>query len=172
MPEFDMIKSLTPIIRCARPEDAPGIHAAHMCSVQTICSKSYSQEEIDAWGFSPYNEEGRLSSIKNDLVWVVELDGSIEGYGHLQIYEEDGIKQAHIFGLYLTPRAAGRSYGSKIMGLMFDEMKAARVKRATLLSSINANEFYRAAGFVESGSETHTKIGGTPIRCYPMVRNF
>ena len=98
-------------VRRANLDDAKDIHRAHMQSIQEICSKDHSLEEIRAWGHRPYREEQRYSAIKNDFVWVVECHGIVEGYGHLKIFEKDGTKQGHIFGLYLTSKVAGKSFG-------------------------------------------------------------
>ncbi|MFZ3231866.1 MAG: GNAT family N-acetyltransferase [Pseudobdellovibrio sp.] len=95
-------------------------------------------------------------------------DGSIEGYGHLKIFEKDGLKRGHIFGLYLTPNVVGKSFGKAIVDLMMEEIRSAKVKQVSLEATITAQNFYRKAGFVDAGPETTVEINGTPIRCYPM----
>lgn len=156
------------VIRMAQVHDAEDIHLAHMKSIQEICSKNHSPEEIKAWGHRPYREDQRINAIKNDLVWVVENKNSIEGYGHLKIFEKEGLKQAHILGLYLTPQVIGNSLGKKIIDMMLEKCRAAQVKQISLESTITAQEFYRKMGFVASGLEITIEISGTPIRCYPM----
>ena len=139
-----------------------------MKSIQEICSKDYSVNEILAWGHRPYQEDQQVEEIKNDLVWVIEDNGSIEGYGHLMLFEKGGLMRGHILGLYLTPKVVGRSFGKAIVDLMLEEIKSANVKLVTLESTITAQNFYRKFGFVDTGQETTVQIGGTPIRCYPM----
>ena len=155
-------------VRKAVPKDAEAIHRAHMKSIQEICSKDHSPQEIQAWGHLPYQEDQRVGSIKNDLVWVIEDKGSIEGYGHLKIFEKNGLKCGHIFGLYLTPKVVGKSFGKGIVDLMLEEIKFAKVKQVSLEATITAQNFYRKVGFVDAGFETTVEICGTPIRCYPM----
>lgn len=155
-------------VRKAIPRDAESIHRAHMKSIQEICSKDHSPQEIQAWGHRPYRDDQRVGSIKNDLVWVVEDEGSIEGYGHLKIFEKDGLKRGHIFGLYLTPKVVGKCLGKAIVDLMMEEIKSTKVKQVSLEATITAQNFYRKAGFVDAGPETTVEISGTPIRCYPM----
>lgn len=155
-------------VRKALPKDAEAIHCAHMKSIQEICSKDHSHQEIQAWGHRPYREDHRVGSIKNDLVWVVEDQGLVEGYGHLKIFEKNGQKHGHIFGLYLTPKVIGKSFGKAIIDLMMEEIKSATVKQVSLEATITARNFYRKAGFVEAGPEMTVEISGTAIRCYPM----
>lgn len=92
------------LVRRGAVQDAEAIHLAHMKSIQEICSKDHSTEEIQAWGHRPYRADQRKHSIQNDLVWVVEHKGSIEGYGHLKIFVKDGLKRGHIFGLTSLPK--------------------------------------------------------------------
>lgn len=160
------------LVRRAAVQDAEAIHRAHMRSIQEICSKDHSPEEIRAWGHRPFKEDQRVGAIKNDLVWVIEQNGLIEGYGHLKIFEKDGRKLAHIYGLYLTPSVVGKSLGKAVFGLMLDEMKRAKVVEVSLESTISAKSFYEKLGFVCLGAETTAVINGTPIRCYPMQMNL
>ncbi|MBK9324449.1 MAG: GNAT family N-acetyltransferase [Bdellovibrionaceae bacterium] len=156
------------LVRRAAIQDAEAIHRAHMKSIQEVCSKDHSFDEITAWGHRPYRKEQRTSSIKNDLVWVIEDHGTIEGFGHLKIFEKDGLKCGHIFGLYLTPKVLCKSLGKAIVDMMIEEMKSAKVKKVTLESTITAQKFYRKMGFVDDGSQITVEIGGTAVRCYPM----
>ena len=156
------------ILRRANIEDAQGIHNAHMKSIQQICSKDHSFEEIKAWGSRPYDEAQRVHAIKNDLVFVVEHTEDIEGYFHLRIFERDGIKCATISGLYLTPKAVGQSMGKAFVKIMMEEVYSANIKIVTLESTITAHNFYRKVGFIDDGPESTVKINGTPVRCYPM----
>lgn len=155
-------------VRRAIPQDAEPMHRAHMKSIQEICSKAYSLQEIQAWGHQPYSEDQRVCSIKNDLVWVIEDNGSVEGYGHLKIFEKDGLKQGHIFGLYLTTKVSGKSLGKAILDVMMEEARTAKVKYVSLEATVNARNFYLSVGFVDAGPQTTIEIGGTAILCYPM----
>lgn len=156
------------LIRKAKPEDAKAIHDAHMLSIQTICSNDHSPEEIKAWGGRPFSEAQRVSAIQNQNVWVVDLDGKVEGYGHLRIYEKDNQKLAHVMGLYLTKKASGRKFGQQIFRLMLDEAKLQRAEKINLESTLTSHGFYMKMGFYDSGAPMTIEIGGTPIRCIPM----
>lgn len=160
------------LVRRASIQDAQAIHRAHMTSIQELCSKDHTSHEIQAWGHRPYIEEQRLRAILHDLVWVVEDNGLIEGFGHLRISEKDGVKLGHILGLYLTPKVVGKSLGKAIFDLMVEEMTLAKVTRVSLEATITARGFYRKIGFSEKGPETSVDISGTPIRCYPMTMDL
>jgi len=160
------------LIRRAAVRDAEAIHRAHMTSIREICSKTHRPEEIQGWGNRAYHEAHRVGAIKNDWVWVVEDQGSIEGYGHLQISEKDGEKQAAIAGLYLTPKVSGRALGRAVLELMFEEMRAVKATKVALDSSLSAHRFYQRAGFRDAGPEKTVAVNGSPVRCYPMQLNL
>src|ERR1700733_12609777 len=97
------------LIRRATIDDSEKIHEAHMESIRNICAKLYSEQEIRAWGYRPFNEEIRRKSISEELVWVLEDNGHLLGYGHLS-------PNGSIRALYLRPAAAGRGYGKQMLG--------------------------------------------------------
>ncbi|WP_413584379.1 GNAT family N-acetyltransferase [Bdellovibrio sp. HCB274] len=156
-------------IRRARLEDAAGIHEAHMQSIREVCSKDHSPEEIQGWGNRPFNEENRHNAIKNHCLWVVESDDKIEGYGHLQIYERDGVSLAHVHGLYLTPKALSKNNGRKLVSKMIEEASKAAVVTIKLEATLTAHSFYQKMGFADSAPMKTVEIGGSKVSCYPMT---
>lgn len=157
------------IIRRARIEDALGIHNAHMRSIQEVCSKDHANEEISGWGNRPFNEVQRVSAIENQFVWVVEIKTTIEGYAQILFKEREGVLFAHVLGLYLTPNAIGLGIGKQMLQLMIEEAKLKRVSQVTLESTITAHNFYQKLGFIDSAPQVVAQIGGSGVRCQPMI---
>ncbi len=160
------------IIRKALPQDALGIHEAHMRSIQELCSKDYTEAEIKAWGHRPYNEEHRLFAITNHIVYVVIINDSIEGYAQLKFYTDNNVKKAHIMGLYLTSIASGKNLGTKSLQKLMSEAYANSVKQITLESTLTSKIFYLKNGFKEIGTTETISINGQAIRCIPMAKNL
>ena len=136
------------IIRRALPEDAFGIHEAHMKSIQELCSKDYTEAEIKAWGHRPYNEEHRLFAITNHIVYVVAINDSIEGYAQLKFYNDNDndIKKAHVMGLYLTSRTSGKNLGTQSLQKLLAEAQKNGVQQVTLESTLTSKVFYLKNG--------------------------
>ncbi len=163
------------MIRRAKEADARKIHDAHMYSIQNVCCKDHTPEEVAAWGgriFDSQREKNWLNAIRDQHVWVVDLDNEIEGYGHLRVFEKNGIVLGHIHGLYLTPAALGKKFGYQLSKIMIEEARKANVERLALESTITAHEFYKRIGFSDDGPMITVEIGGTPIRCFPMAMNL
>ena len=158
------------IIRRALSQDAEGIHHAHMKSIQEVCSKDHSPEEIKAWGHRPYIEEQRKNAIAHDGVWVVDDQGSIEGFGHIMFSEKNGIKIGYVKGLYLTPKVLGNHLGRSIVELMMAEATKREVDEVILEATLTAHDFYKKMGFEDSGPMISVEISGQEIRCYPMKK--
>ena len=155
-------------IRRAKPEDAQFIHEAHMRSIQEICSKDHSPEEIKAWGNRPFREDRWLNAIKNQMVWVIDNSDTIEGYGHLAIEGNSTECNGHIMGLYFIPEANGQGLGKNIIRLMIDAAKNMKARSINLESTITAHKFYQKMGFRDSGPEGEIDFGGVGVRYIPM----
>lgn len=157
-----------PIVRRAKAEDAMAIHEAHMRSIQEVCSKDHSPEEISAWGNRIYNESMRLNAINNDYVWVIERREKIEGFGHLKVLDKDNVIKGHIWGLYLTQKVLGLGLGKDIFDLMVIEAGKLQAKILSLESSITAHDFYKKLGFRDVVPMKTLEINGQSVRCFPM----
>ncbi|HEX7675845.1 MAG TPA: GNAT family N-acetyltransferase [Bdellovibrio sp.] len=157
-----------PTVRRAKPEDALGIHEAHMRSIREVCSKDHSPEEIKGWGNRPYREDQRVNAIKNQFVWVVDNSGKIEGYGHLSIISDNGRIRAHVMGLYLVPEANGKGFGAAVAKEMLAEARRQNAFEINLESTLTAHSFYEKMGFVDSGELATIELGGSKIRYIPM----
>jgi GNAT superfamily N-acetyltransferase len=156
------------IIRRAEINDALGIHDAHMKSIQKICSKDHSKEEIAAWGHCSFNNDNRINAILNHIVFVIETDDNIEGYGHLKFYFDNQEKKAHLMGLYLTPKVAKKGLGSLLLSKLLAAAKKEAVTEVTLESTLTSKSFYLKHQAKIKNDETTILINGIPIRCIPM----
>ena len=120
-------------------------------------------------GGRSYAEDQQIELIVNDLVWVVEDNGSIEGYGHLKIFKKNGLQCSRIVGLYLTRKVVGKSLGKAIIDLMLEEMRFAKVKHVSLESTTTARDFFCKVGFVDPGTDSMVEMSETNFRCHPMM---
>jgi GNAT superfamily N-acetyltransferase len=155
-------------IRRAFYADAEGIHKAHMKSIQQVCAKDHTPQEIQGWGHRPFQKEQRLRAIENDWVWAIEDQNEIEGYGYIAVFDKEGHREAYVYGLYLTPKMLGRGVGKNLFETVLEVLKSQHVGFVRLDSTITAQEFYKKMGFVNTGPEKTVEIGGSPVRCYPM----
>lgn len=159
-----------PFVRRARHGDEEGIHKAHMKSIKEVCSKDYTQEQINAWGGREFNFEQKRKLIDNQYMWVVEDQGIVEGYGLLWFYPENHEKegQADIGGLYLTPKVLGRGLGKEIVFYIKEMAKVVGVSEVYLSSTKTSKKFYESQGFKQYEKDDVSMIGGVPVEGHPM----
>jgi len=166
------------MIRRAKMGDGPGIHVAHMESICEVCAPFYTPEEIMAWGGREYNSKKWDQAITEHYVWIVEVNGKIEGHAHLKIIQDVGLgiveeesnfgKCGYIGSFYLTKNILGKSYGKYLMEEIFKIAKVEKIHLLTCEATINARPFYKKMGFVEVGGEKKVEVNGVLVRCYPM----
>ncbi len=156
------------IIRRATLEDAEGLFQAHMRSIREVCSREYAEADIKAWTERSFDPVARANSIRNQWVWVVELNGKIEGFGHLAFSLQGKTKVTHVAGLYLTPSVLGKGLGRRILQFMIQESRQAGVEKILLEATLTAHGFYLSQGFKDSGPATIMKMGSARLACVPM----
>ena len=156
-------------IRRARVEDAAAIHLAHMRSINEICAKDYSSEEIAGWGGREFDKFKRTLTIQEHWVWVVEIEGlGVSGFGHVRPPRDSGSKVAWLNALYFTPEAVGRGAGAALLAQMESFALSQGVDRMELQSTLNSRRFYERAGYIQVGPETRECINCSEVRCLPM----
>jgi GNAT superfamily N-acetyltransferase len=158
-------------IREARLGDEKAIHEAHMKLIREICVKDHGEDEVRGWGNRPLDNRW-TKPIKEGYVWVVESAGIIYGPAYLRIFEENKETKAHVHGLYLTPEVLHKGFGFQLAGMMIEKAGNAGAKFVTLISSITAHDFYKRAGFADSGPMKIQEIGGSFVRGFPMAFNL
>jgi hypothetical protein len=72
------------VLRRAEELDAEQIHHAHMKSINEICSRDHSEEEIKVWGGRKFDPNFRIPAINEQFYVVVECEGQIEGFCQLK----------------------------------------------------------------------------------------
>lgn len=159
------------MIRKAMRGDEASIHEAHMRSIREICVLDHGEEEVKGWGNRPLGNRW-ITEIEKGHVWVLEINGVTEGVGYIHISDSLNGKIGYISHLYLTAAVAGKGYGAKLMNLMLDAAREARVNVITLESSLTALNFYKKYGFKESGPMMKVELGPSLVRAFPMTFSF
>ncbi|MCB9092399.1 MAG: GNAT family N-acetyltransferase [Halobacteriovoraceae bacterium] len=153
------------IIRRAEKEDTLGIWQSHIDSIRQICSKDYTQEQIEAWSGFAYSPQKITEKIHNDFVWVLEKSSQIHGHTHFKIRESQG----HLIALYLDPTGSQKGFGKKMMIQVLEKSRELRLESIHLQSTKTALNFYQDLGFKKLDSEKSSlTMRGVKIDCIPM----
>ncbi len=155
-------------IRKATEGDAEEIQLTFLRSLQEVCAKDHTPDELLAWSRRRHDEGQLMRDIRDGNVWVVELEGMIQGYAHLHLNKFYGRRLGQVHGLYLTPNAIGKGIGTQLARILIEEAKEFGAEEIRLESTLTAHAFYRNIGFEYDGDPTAVHLGGGRVRCIPM----
>jgi len=148
--------------------DAKGMLDVHYAAVHAAPINYYDEDRLDEW--SPVVDEERIQSFlnrsgKNDEITRVAIENDvIVGFGTVVPVLNE------LRACYVHPRFNRQGIGRKILADLEDEARAAGVGWLNLNSSLNAEEFYRAAGYVADGMGRHQLNSGHSISCVKMYK--
>ena len=126
--------------RQATVEDAGRIHEIHTQSVKTLCKGHYSSEQIAGW-LKNRSPQGYLPGIGRGEMFVATEGVSILGFGQAVPGE--------IHAIYVAPEYAKQGVGILLLEQALTAARAGSQRDVYLESTLNAQGFYKKAGFVE-----------------------
>lgn len=140
-------------IRRATQEDKEAIWRVHGSAVRVTCAGHYSREVIEIWA-GRLRPEKYGEAIDRYEFFVAEEGGEVVGFGEL------GQESGEVQGLYVSPDAAGRGVGRKLLSTLEERARAHGLESLRLTSSLNAVPFYERAGFTAVEELTQTIAPG------------
>lgn len=127
-------------IRQATVDDAGRIHEIHTQSVKTRCKGHYSSEQITGW-LKNRSPQGYLPGIGRGEMFVATDGLSVLGFGQAIPGE--------IHAIYVAPEYAKQGIGILLLAQALTAARAGSRRDVYLESTLNAQGFYKKAGFVE-----------------------
>ena len=127
-------------IRQATVDDAGRIHEIHTQSVRTLCKGHYSSEQIAGW-LKNRSPQGYLPGIGRGEMFVATDGLSILGFGQAIPGE--------IHAVYVAPEYAKQGVGILLLEQALTAARAGSQRDVYLEATLNAQGFYKKAGFVE-----------------------
>lgn len=153
-------------VRAARLDDAEAMIAVHYAAVRAIPAGIYPPTVLLAWAPTP--GEARHRWMREQLEsgrfvgWVAEHDGRVAGFALCAA--DAGVLQA----LYVDPAMAGRGVGRALLARCEESMRQHGHHGTKVLASLNAEAFYRAAGYQQLGPANRPLADGTLLACIEM----
>ena len=127
-------------IRQATADDAGRIHEIHTQSVRTLCKGHYSSEQIAGW-LKNRSPQGYLPGIGRGEMFVATDGISVLGFGHAIPGE--------IHAIFVAPEYAKQGVGILLLEQALTAARAGSQGDVYLEATLNAQGFYKKAGFVE-----------------------
>ncbi|MBU6454234.1 MAG: GNAT family N-acetyltransferase [Cyanobacteria bacterium REEB67] len=156
------------IIRDWTAADARGILDVHYAAVHGAPVNYYDEDRLDEW--SPTVDDDRVrqflarSGQEDEITRVAVQKDVIVGFGTVvPILNE-------LRACYVHPRHNRQGIGKRLLAVLEDEARTAGVSWLNLNSSLNAEDFYRTAGYTADGLGRHRLASGNSISCVHMYK--
>jgi GNAT superfamily N-acetyltransferase len=163
-------KSNRATVRPAVAADAVAIIDLHFAAVHRTASAFYSSEVLDSWSRQP--DEARYQQIReviakgDELVLVAEDDSRVVAFGSIVP------RLRELRAVYVHPDAGRRGIGYQLLTALERVALERGAVELQMDASVNAEAFYRRAGYdvVERG--THRLRSGLQMACVKMSKRL
>ena len=148
--------------------DAQGILEVHYAAVHGAPTNYYDEDRLDEW--SPKVDQERIdkflrrNAVSDEITRVAVDDLLVVGFGTVVPVLNE------LRACYVLPRYNRQGIGQKILAILEDEARAFGCGWLNLNSSLNAEDFYRANGYVADGLGRHHLASGHSISCVHMYK--
>lgn len=150
-------------IQPATADQMPTLRDVRDRAAQAGCRAVYSAAQLAAWLARPLPEK-MAKLIALDCVRIAVADGETIGYGALDP------TSCEIEAVFVLPEYAGRGIGRVLLTALEAIAAAKGIASLRLSASLNAVNFYRSAGYVETTRGEFALIDGLSLTYVGMLR--
>jgi putative acetyltransferase len=133
------------VVRPWRPDEARRFLEIHHEAVRHLAVEDYPASVIDAWAPLPVTDDAvawLVANRDNELRVMAEMDGTPVGIGALVV------RGTELRACYVLPDAARRGVGTALVAAIEDMARERGLTQLRLQSSLTAEPFYTALGYV------------------------
>ena len=141
-------------IRIAEPADTDAVDALLLASYSSLLAVDYDSNTLNR--ALPHLTAANASLLASGTYYVVmEKSGRLVGCGGWSAAEPGSGRiiegEAHIRHVATHPNWVRRGIGTRVLVRCFSDAKSLHIHTLHCLSTLNAEQFYRAAGFITIG---------------------
>jgi putative acetyltransferase len=151
------------LIRKALKSDSQAIWKVHLDAIKNVCSSHYTPKQVNVWA-GKIKPSSYLDSIESKEMFVAELDSKIVGFGQLNP------GNGEIEAVYVSSTHLKMGVGQHLYQTLELIAKEKGIQRLSLISSLNAIEFYRRLGFIPKEETVHKIADDTTLQCVEMEK--
>lgn len=134
-------------------------------AIKSISEKNYTRREIEVWAST--QPSNNFKDVLINLNWhVVEYHGQIIGTGFIDL------GNAEISGIFIDPNFQRKGIGLKILCTLEQLAINNNIACLHLDATINAEQFYEAAGFHSMKGSKYKHVNSVHFNCIRMTKNF
>jgi putative acetyltransferase len=169
MTEFDH-RNTKILIRRATDKDSEAITRIHYDAVHVTAAKDYDQPILDQWSTVVTKE--RIENYRNrpdankEITLVAEINGQIVGVGSFVPETKE------LNAVYVSPAIVRQGVGSALLKELEKTASPMGIEMLWLDSSLTAEKFYLAHGFIISSRGEHVLKSGLKMACVQMQKRL
>lgn len=152
-------------IRLGTISDTEKISQTHKLSIQALCKDYYSSENINKWT-SILKPKIYENAVKEKILIVAEENNQILGFGILDV------ETAEICAVYIHPDHTGKGIAKDILLKLESFALEKGINCLNTCSTINALEFYKHCGYIETEKSIHQLPNNTKLECVKMYKKL
>ncbi len=146
------------IIRRAHLNDHPRIVQLQQCSLQVLCQKDYSVEQVKVL----LKDKRDYKHWKwGETVFVAEYESTIVGFA--------ARNHNWITAVYAHPEFTRKGIGSRLLNIIEDDSKACGINALFVDASITAKPFYDSCGY-QMKTPVLVSVRGIQVHCIEMQK--
>jgi putative acetyltransferase len=160
---------MTISVRLMRLEEAQRFLEIHHESVRGLAAKDYPDAVIQAWASLPITDDKLhrfLSNRDNEIRLIAEVDGQPVGIGAIVVGNSE------LRACYVLPGVARRGVGTALVREIEAIALRHGLRELHLESSVTAEPFYAALGYVADRRGQHIIAPGVPMAAVRMRKQL
>lgn len=150
-------------IRLGTISDTKKISQTHKDSIQKLCKDHYSSENIEKWT-SILDPKIYENAIKEKILIVAEEENEILGFGILDVYNSE------LCAIYVDPEHTKKGVAADLLHKLESLALEKNVNRLNTCSTMNALEFYKHHGYIDTEKSFHQLPNGVKLECIKMYK--
>ncbi len=160
------------LIRKATETDAAAIVQVNYDAVHVTAARDYDTTTIADWSYSVTNDgvkriEARIgNNPENTNMLVAEINGDVVGFGEIDPSDKE------LRALYVSPAAGRKGVGRALLQELETAARKQGVPDLWLHSSLTAESFYLANGYLSDGRGEHQLQSGRKMICIKMHKKL
>ena len=166
-------------LRKATEADTSELYRIHTSAIRETCSSHYNEQQVTAWVGRQNPGRYLIFVRRGEIIVAQDKDGQIVGFGHsmpdsmLTLEEKDGLQAVQIKGLFIDPKYITKGIGSRIIEYLEERAVEEGAEMLTVISSMNAINFYTKCGFVPLSEFTELKLTDDIfLQCKKMAKKL
>lgn len=156
-------------IRLAEAKDIDMLESVRVKAIKGDCHQVYDELKVKALIGRQINKETYEKAVERSRIMVLTEKGEIGGFILFRVPSKSS-SHAHIDGVYVISDLAKKGFGKQLVDKVETLAKEGGNAQVKLITTKNAEPFFRKLGYDNSGPALRQTIDGQVINLQPLFK--